>query len=345
MVGLALTGTIASCLAAPASASYAPLDRPGPELRTPRAKLAASLDCTADVRRAPREPVLLVAATTVNSDENFSWNYERALRARGIPYCTTNQLGEAQYNMGDMQVRAEYVVDAIRRMHRLAGRRIAIVGHSQGGMVMRWPLRFWPDLRPMVEDVIGMAGTNHGSTAVDNMCTPDCAPAIWQQRAVSAWTRALNSRREVFAGIDYTEIYSHADEFVTPNQDDTGTSSLHGRAAITNVALQDVCPGDTQEHLLIGTVDAVASALVFDALEHPGPAAESRIDPAVCDAPFMPGYDPLTGSGHLADAVARVFTQLATAPHTPAEPALRCYVTASCGARASRPSAPAARAG
>jgi phage FluMu protein gp41 len=32
-------------------------------------------------------------------------------------------------------------------MYAMARRQIAIIGHSQGGMSMRWPLRFWPDTR------------------------------------------------------------------------------------------------------------------------------------------------------------------------------------------------------
>jgi pimeloyl-ACP methyl ester carboxylesterase len=318
--------------AAPAGAiTYAPLDRSGPKLTIPRAKLAASLRCTGDVNRATRAPVLLSPATEVNSDENFSWNYEREFRARGIPYCTTNQPGADQHNTNDMQTRAEYVVYAIRRVYELAGRRIVVMGHSQGGMIMRWPLRFWPGLRPMVAEVIGMAGTNHGSEAVDNMCSAQCAPALWQQRSISDWTKALNSRRQTFAGIDYTEIYSHTDEFVTPNADDTGASSVHGPGRITNVATQDICPGDAYEHLFIGTIDPATSALVFDALNHPGPAKPERIDPAVCAEQFMPGYDPITGPGNMAAAVARVMHGLAAAPATTAEPTLRCYVTASCG--------------
>jgi triacylglycerol esterase/lipase EstA (alpha/beta hydrolase family) len=327
-------------LAFPGTASamtYAPLNHPGPRLTVPAAKLRASLGCTDDVNHAARAPVLLIPATEVNSDENFSWNYERSFRSMGIPYCTTNQPGDDQHNLNDMQTRAEYIVYAIRRMHRMAGRRIVLMGHSQGGMIMRWPLRFWPGLRPMVEEIIGMAGTNHGSTNVDTICSRPCAPAIWQQGSKSRWTAALNSRGQTFAGIDYTEIYSHTDEFVTPNADDTGSSSVHGPGRITNVATQDICPGDTYEHLFIGTIDPVAAALVFDALGHSGPAEPERIDPAVCGEQFMPGFDTVTGPSDLSAAVTRVFYGLAAGPTVDAEPPLRCYVTASCRGSNRRP--------
>jgi hypothetical protein len=203
-------------------------------------------------------------------------------------------------------------------------------------MIMRWPLRFWPDTRAMVGEVVGMAGTNHGTTQIEALCALGCAPSLWQQRAVSNWTRALNSGTETFAGIDYTEIYSHADEFVQPNADDRGTSSLHGPGRIANVATQDICPADAMEHLLIGTVDPVASALVMDALDHRGPARAQRIDRSVCGSVYMPGFDPVTGEGPLAQAVTRVAYELATADKVPAEPKLRCYVTAA-GCRAIRP--------
>ena len=71
---------------------------------------------------------------------------------------------------------------AIRRIHRISGRRVAVMGHSQGGMSMRWALRFWPDTRAMVDDVIGFAGSNHGTDSGGG-CANGCTPAGWQQGA------------------------------------------------------------------------------------------------------------------------------------------------------------------
>ncbi len=159
-------------------------------------------------------PVLLSPGTGATADENFSWNYERSLTARGIPWCGITMPGHAQ---GDIQVSAEYLVHAIRRIHRLSGRRVAVMGHSQGGMSMRWALRFWPDTRPMVDDVIGFAGSNHGTDSGGG-CANGCTPAGWQQGAESNFIAALNSRAETHAGVSYTEVYTHRDEVVTPER-------------------------------------------------------------------------------------------------------------------------------
>jgi hypothetical protein len=325
LLAMMLGGPVAS-----ASASeYAPIDRPGPALTVSDPKLRASLSCSDDVATNPRPPVLMLPATTVTAAENYSWNWIPALRAQGFAVCTSDQVDDPQ-NMGDMQTRAEYLVYALRRVHELSGgKRISIIGHSQGGQIMRWPLRFWPDTRAMVGDVVGMAATNHGSDIVPAMCVPTCSPALWQQRSDSQWYKALNSGQESFAGIDYTEIYSRTDEFVQPNLDDTGSSSLHGGPGrISNIALQDICPADTSEHLRIGTTDPVAWAIGLDAITHDGPADEHRIDLAVCQQPRMPGVDPVTGEASFAAAAAVVMRELATAPKVAAEPVLRCYATA-----------------
>jgi hypothetical protein len=178
--------------------------------------------------------------------------------------------------------------------------------------------------------VIGFAGTNHGSKIIPSLCLTGCAPALWQQDSRSAFVEALNSRQETFKSIDYTEVYSHLDEFVQPNLNDLGTSSVHGPGRIMNVALQDICQASTTEHLFIGTIDPAGWALALDALTHDGPADPGRIDRAVCEEPFMPGVDPLNGPAELAAAAEQVVLQLNIAPKVPREPELRCYVTASC---------------
>jgi hypothetical protein len=328
---LAAAPTVAHASTAP----YAPLNRPGPPLTVPQSQLRASLKCTAGVLRARREPVLLNPATGVTPDQNYSWNWEPALTALGIPWCAYT----APYRtLGDVQVSGQYLVYAIRTMHAMARRRIEILGHSQGGMSMRWPLRFWPDTRRMVDDVIGLAGTNHGTTAL-GACPAGCPPADWQQGASSHFIAALNSGTETFAGISYTEIYSHTDEVVMPNANDHGTSSLHtGRGEITNVATQDICPGDVDEHLTIGTIDPVAYALALDALTHSGPADPARIPKSVCTQLDMPGVNPLSANTYLQLLAAQPGllavdvggVNVVGAPEVKSEPPLPCYVFASC---------------
>lgn len=325
-----------------AQPAYAPLNQPGVPLSVPKAKLRGALNCNRDVRDASVEPVLLNPATGVTPAKNYSWNWEPALDALGIPWCTYT----APHNsLEDIQVSGEYLVYAIRKVHRIAGRPIAVMGHSQGGMSMRWPLRFWPDTRSMVDDVIGFAGSNHGTDS-ELLNGDSMPPANWQQGANSNFLAALNSRAETFAGISYTNIYSHRDEVVTPNADDTGSSSLHtGRGRITNVATQDLCPNDIYEHLLIGTVDPVAYALAVDALTHPGPAAPSRINPGVCSELLMPGVEPTSVNSYVQILAAQPSllavevpgVNLVGASEVSAEPALACYVFAACPGQKRRP--------
>jgi len=169
-----------------------------------------------------------------------------------------------------------------------------------------------------------------------------------QQQDGSKFIEALNSRTETFRGISYTEVYTRNDEVVTPNQDDTGSSSLRGgEGRVTNVAIQEICPNDMNEHLQIGTVDYPAYALAMDALDNDGPASEARIDRGVvCSEPFQPGVDPLSANTYIQQisAVPGLLgvagpANVVGAPTVRKEPALRCYVTASCPGSTVRPGA------
>lgn len=308
----------------------------GPELSVPAAELAAALDCPQPLAGATRAPVLLIPGTNLEPKGNFDWNYMPALTDAGIPWCA---LELPRYGMGDVQVAAEYVVAALRRMYSESGRRVSIVGYSQGGMIGRWALRWWPDTRAMVEDLIGNAPSNHGTLTARPACSSSCAPAYWQQRDDSRFIAALNDGPETFAGIDYTVNFTRYDEVVTPNADAaTGSSALRtGDGRIQNTALQDVCPSNTAEHLVIGSYDPVAWALVLDALTNDGPADPARIDPAVCAQPFMPGVDAAAFPQNWARYSATVGEGSQQAEQASAEPELRCYVTDSCPAASHPP--------
>lgn len=308
-------------------AGYAAVDRPGPPLSVPEAGLEQSLHCTASVASAGREVVVLVPPTLVTPHEAW-FTYERAFDAMAWPYC---EVVVPHFTTQDIQVSAEYTVYAVREAHRMSGRRVQILGWSQsGGPEPRWALRFWPDIRPMVDDVVGMAGTSHGTPTIALFCQGPCIPALRQQWDVSAFTRALNSGQETFAGIDYTEIYSHTDQFVQPDLDSSGTSSVHGPGRITDIATQDVCPGNVADHLAF-YYDPVAYALAMDALTHDGPADPSRVDRAVCAEPTMPYIHPNDVPLYSAALVQQIFvTRLNSEPRTTTEPPLRCYVTATC---------------
>src|SRR3954453_17310465 len=213
-------------------------------------------------------------------------------------------------------------------------------------MIGRWALKWWPDTRTMVEDLIGNAPSNHGTLTARPSCSSQCPPADYQQRDDSNFIKALNTGPETYAGIDYTVNFTHSDEIVTPNADaQTGSSALRtGAGRLRNTALQDVCPNDTADHLIIGSYDPVAWTLALDALTHDGPADPARIDPGVCAQQFMPSVDASAFPQNWSRYLATIGQGQQQADQVSAEPPLRCYAGGSCGPKAA-PGTPGATSG
>ena len=163
MVVGTIAAVVSGCLATSATADsdpYAPLDRPGPALSVPATQLHAALSCTAGIAGDARNPILLVPGTNLDPGPNYSWNYERAFASLHWPYCAITLPYHA---MGDIQMAGEYIVYALRTMAQASGRKVDVLGYSQGGMVPRWALRFWPDTRALVNDLVGIDPSNHGT--------------------------------------------------------------------------------------------------------------------------------------------------------------------------------------
>jgi len=299
----------------------------GPRLRVPAARLDRSLTCSGDPRRSTGRPVLLVPGTTLEPGVNFSWNYAKVFTEQGRAWCAVRL---PAFATGDIQVAAEYVTHAIRTLHRRAGQKISVIGHSQGGMVPRWSLKFWPDTRAMVDDLVGLAPSNHGTILAPVVCAATCQPAIWQQAPRSAFLTTLNAGGETLDGISYTQVWSATDEVVVPNVPGVpgvppSSRLTTGRGAISNIPVQSVCPVSVAEHLSVGTSDPVGYAAVVDALGHRGPAEAARLDRAVCTQGIFPGIDPVTFPLRAAELGTTAATSLALQPRTQAEPRLRAY--------------------
>ncbi|WP_345379480.1 lipase [Pseudonocardia yuanmonensis] len=307
----------------PADPGWAPVDRPGPALSVPAADLAASLVCAGG--RAGRDTVLLLSGTGADPDTAFRWGLRPLLAAEGFPTCLSTA---PEANTGDVARRAEYVVHAIRTIAERTGRKVAVVGHSQGGMVPRWALRFWPDVRDHVSDLVALGPTNAGSDALRDGCAQGCSAAHWQQSSGSRFEEALNSGRRTFAGIDYTVVVSSGDTVVTPVPQASALPAEPGGGAVAGngaIAVQEVCPGRRVAHGPLGLSDAASFALVVDALENPGPADAARVPAATCrrtQATGITAAELRQGTAAVDRAVARA---AAEAPVLPAEPDLPCY--------------------
>ena len=317
-LGALVAGLVATTalVAAPAQAA------PPPGYSVPIAQLNDSLTCSGNPRTGPT-PVLLVPGTTLTPDVNFDWNYAKAFSAQGRAWCWVELPKNA---MGDIQVNAEHVVHGIRTLRAAAGRKISVVGFSQGGMVPRWALKFWPDTRPMVDDLVGLDPSNHGTLDAYPICLPGCAPAFWQQQTGSKFLQKLNEGQETYAGISYTQVYTATDEVVVPNFGPFASSRLTtGPGAKSNVLVQSICPVHVSEHLSMGTSDPVGYALVMDALKNVGPGQASRIDRRVCLQPFMPAVTADSFARNFPRVVAQAGEQILVADRVPAEPALAPY--------------------
>ncbi|MBV9411448.1 MAG: lipase [Acidimicrobiia bacterium] len=292
-----------------------------PPLSIDPAAALAALHCPATFSR-PKTPVLLVHGTGLTATESWAHTFAKTLPADGHDVCTVDLPDRA---LDDAQVAAEYVVVGIHEVAARSGRRIDLVGHSQGGLEPRWALKWFPSTRPLVDDYVSISSTQHGSLDAAGICAVGtCAPSVWQQRPGSKFLNALNAGDETPGDVSYTSIYSLTDE-VVPELPPPPTSMLAGAR---NIELQDVCPGRPADHISI-LWDAVAEALVFDALDHPGPADPARLPANVCLSLAAPGLDVSDiAYMHTVALGNAAQTTIITGPKSSSEPPLMPYVLA-----------------
>lgn len=311
---------------------FTPIDWPGPPLSIDTELLSKALTCFGNLMSTTPNnagPILFVpgsGAKTAASQYNLAWTLE--LNKLNWPYCL---LDPPDHGLGDIQNSAEYVVYAIRQMYkRTNNHRINIIGHSQGGMTPRWALRFWPDTRSMVNNMIGLAPANHRmSPQFLNDDLPPWIPARWQFSSNSQAMCALNSFQETFNDeIAYTQIMTQYDDAILP----INASELTGGV---NIYIQDLCSNNRVNHLGIGIFDQTAYLITMDALTNDGSASLTRLERTTCQNKrccqqlFMSSFNQtLTEMVYDITFISNSYAE--KYPKVNAEPELKCYTKWDC---------------
>ncbi|MGC0341911.1 esterase/lipase family protein [Streptomyces sp. SLBN-8D4] len=221
-------------------------------------------------------PVVLVHGTFANSVDNwlalapylesrdycvFSFDYGQL---SGVPlFC----------GLGPIDKSAEQLKTFVDKVLTATGAaETDLVGHSQGGLMPRYYLRFLGGAAK-VNALVGIAPDNHGTTlsgltnllpyfpGVGDFLTTN-TPALADQVVGSAFLTKLNEGGDTVPGVKYTVLATKYDEVVTPYR-----SQFLSGSGVHNVLLQDLCPLDLSEHVAIGLFDRIAFHEVANALD------------------------------------------------------------------------------
>jgi triacylglycerol lipase len=230
--------------------------------REPIPHVAGSTEC----RPTPRhpDPVVLVPGTFGAT----SWDVlGPALAGQG--YCVF-VLAYGDAGTIDVARSAAELGQAVDRILAVTGaHKVAIVGHSEGGMMPRYYIKRLGGAAK-VSDLVALAPSNHGTMDVLALlgAQQGCTACGQQFAWGSTFLQHLNAGDETPPAVAYTVIETALDAVVTPYT----SAFLSGPSArVTNVTLQNRCPADLVDHLGVPT-DPVAVQWVENALAVPGPA-------------------------------------------------------------------------
>jgi triacylglycerol lipase len=224
--------------------------------------------------RSKPAPVVLVHGTFANGTLNWGYMGPQLARRGWCVYALTYGVRGGLGATGDMKRSARQLAAYVKRVRRATGaRKVKLVGHSQGGMMPRWYLRFLKGARH-VNELVALAPSNHGTRTAVGVPYAAC-PACAQQATNSSFLRKLNRGREVERGVDYTVLQTRYDTIIVPFR----SAFLKGpRAQLTNVLLQRRCPSNRASHASVA-FDPLVLQWVVHALRRDGPASP-RFRPA-----------------------------------------------------------------
>jgi len=244
------------------------------ELLRPGSAPPGANDWSCRPRAAHPDPVVLVHGTFGNMTD--SWQALAPLLADN-GYCVFaldygGSAGNPIQGYGPIETSAAQLAAFVDRVLAATGAaKVDLVGHSQGGMMPRYYLRFLGGASK-VDALVGLAPSNHGTDLFgltgllgafpggSSFLTSLCA-ACTEQIAGSPFLTQLNAGGDTVPGVRYTVIETRYDEVVTPS-----SSAFLSGPNVTNVWLQDQCWLDFADHLAV-IYDPIALRDVLNALD------------------------------------------------------------------------------
>jgi triacylglycerol esterase/lipase EstA (alpha/beta hydrolase family) len=228
---------------------------------------------------AHRYPVVLVNGTFASEDDNWQ-AASPLLYNHGYCVFTFNYGGTGYVTAtGDIATSAGQLASFVTQVLAATGAaKVDLVGHSQGGMMPRYYLKFLGGAQ-YVNDLVALAPSNYGTTLdglttlastlgavglVNGAINALCMACVEQEQG-SAFLTNLNSGGDTVPGVHYTVVESEDDEVVTPY-----TNAFLTGSGVTNITVQNQCPFDASDHLEI-VADPVALADVLNALDPAAP--------------------------------------------------------------------------
>lgn len=214
------------------------------------------------------DPVILVHGTFENMDQNWAVLSPRIKQAG---YCVF-ALDYGNNGTGPIEDSAQQLATFADQVRSATGAaRVDFVGHSQGGMMPRYYLKFLGGTATTGK-LIGIVPSNYGTTTPLASPAGTTCDACAEQVQGSAFLNNLNAGDDTPDGPYYTVITTRNDEVVTPYTN----AFLHDGPVgdLTNITLQDRCPNDSVDHVQSPN-DPVVAQWVLNALARQGPADPS----------------------------------------------------------------------